>query len=73
MNNFCVSYHAGILCCEGDQVLAQVAQRGHSISILRDTQNPTGCGSEQSTAAGPALSMGWTECSLGESPASAVL
>lgn len=71
--NFCVCYHAGLLCCEGDQALALVAQRGHRVSILGDTQNPTGCGSEQFTAAGPALSMGWTKCSPEESPASAIL
>ncbi|KAK4832193.1 hypothetical protein QYF61_020973 [Mycteria americana] len=44
---------------EGGQTLAQVAWRACRVSILRDTQNAAGHGSEQPAAAAPALSRGW--------------
>ncbi|KAK4817982.1 hypothetical protein QYF61_003635, partial [Mycteria americana] len=41
--------------CEGDQALAQVAQRGCGVSIPGDTQNPSGHGLGQ-----PALGAIWS-------------
>jgi len=49
-------------CCEGGQTLEQVAQGGCGISILWDTQNPTGWGPEQLAVLCPLYSggRGWT-------------
>ena len=40
--------------CEGDGALAQVAQGGCGVSILGDTQKPSGHGLGQQTLGGPA-------------------
>ena len=46
--------------CKDGQALAQVAQRGCGISVLGDTQNPTGCSAEQPALGDPALAGCWT-------------
>lgn len=45
---------------ETGQTMAQVAQRGYGIIILRDIQTQSGCGPQEPAPAHPALSRGLT-------------
>lgn len=45
-------------CCQDSQTLAQVAQRGHAVSVLRDGANLMGHSPGQPALTNPSLSRG---------------
>lgn len=49
-------HQKNVIHCEGDQTLAQVAQRGCGVSVLGDTQMLTEHGPEHPAVLGPACS-----------------
>ena len=65
-------YRETLFHCEGDQALAQVAQRACGVSILEDIQKPSADGPGQLALGGPAWAAGLDQmASRGPFPASA--
>ena len=55
-----LSWTSWVLGREGDQALAQVAQRGCGVSVLGDTQKPSGCGPGQPALGDTAGAGAWS-------------